>query len=89
MEHTRIILVRYSRIKTLIWKRLGISNSHFFIVCLPVDVLILYTEPFGMEGTMVLIVLAFVPFLVILADCYFPEREALVTTLGRYRFIQI
>ena len=42
-----------------------------------------------MEGTMVLIVLAFVPFLVIVADCYFPEREALVTTLGRYRFIQI
>ena len=34
-------------------------------MCVPVDVMILYKEPFGFEGTMVIIVLAFVPFLVI------------------------
>ena len=42
------------------WNILG----SFWLICLPVDVLILYKEPFGMEGTMVLITLAFVPFLV-------------------------
>ena len=44
-------------------------SSHLgmcFLICLPVDVLIIYKEPFGMEATMFIIVLAFVPFLVII-----------------------
>ena len=41
-------------------------SGNCFLICLPVDVLIIYKEPFGMEATMVIIVLAFVPFLVII-----------------------
>ena len=47
---------------TSLSSHLGMS----FLICLPVDVLIIYKEPFGMEATMVIIVLAFVPFLVII-----------------------
>ena len=39
-------------------------SGNCFLICLPVDVLIIYKEPFGMEATMLLIVVAFVPFLV-------------------------
>ena len=53
-----------------------------FLICLPVDVLIIYKEPFGMEATMFIIVLAFVPFLVIIGDAMYPEKETLVKTKG-------
>ena len=47
------------------YERFSFFFSVHLSVCLPVDVMILYKEPFGFEGTMVIIVLAFVPFLVI------------------------
>ena len=37
-----------------------------------------------MELTMIMIVLAFVPFLVIIVDSMFPEKETLVKTKGLY-----
>ena len=52
-------------------------------ICLPVDCLILYTEPLGPIGTLFFIVFAFVPFLVVGADASFPEREALVSVNGK------
>ena len=52
------------------------------MLCLPVDVLIFYKEPFGMVGTMLAMVFGFVPFFVLNADAAFPEREICVKTKG-------
>ena len=49
-----------------------------FAVCLPVDVLIFYKEPLGAFGTLFVSMWVLIPFLVMVADAMFPEREALM-----------
>ena len=51
-------------------------------LCLPVDVLIFYKEPFGMIGTMFAMVWGFIPFLTLVADAAFPEKEIHIKTTG-------
>ena len=46
-----------------------------FNVCLPVDVLIFYAEPFGVFGTLGTTILAFAPFTSMVADSTFPVKE--------------
>ena len=36
-------------------------------ICLPVDVLIFFAEPFGVWGTLVILVIAFIPFVTLQA----------------------
>ena len=53
------------------WNTLGklIAN-----LCLPVDVLIFYIEPLGFVGTLIAMVLGFIPFAITIADAMFPEK---------------
>ena len=53
------------------WNTLGklIAN-----LCLPVDVLIFYIEPLGFAGTLIAMVLGFIPFAITIADAMFPEK---------------
>ena len=46
-----------------------------FGICLPVDILIFYAEPFGTFGTLGTTILAFAPFLSMVADSTFPEKK--------------
>ena len=46
-----------------------------FNVCLPVDVLIFYAEPFGVFGTLGTTILSFAPFFSMVADSTFPVKE--------------
>ena len=46
-----------------------------FGICLPVDVLIFYAEPFGVYGTLATTVLAFAPFVSMVADSTFPVKK--------------
>ena len=46
-----------------------------FGICLPVDVLIFYAEPFGVFGTLGTTILAFAPFLSMVADSTFPVKK--------------
>ena len=48
------------------------------MLCLPVDVLIFYIEPIGPLGTLVAMVLAFIPFMIIIADAAVPEKDVIV-----------
>ena len=54
--------------------------------CLPVDVLIFYKEPFGSIGTLIIMVAAFVPYMVMVADAMFPEKEMFVYSKGRKNY---
>ena len=49
--------------------------SVMFGLCLPVDVLIFYAEPFGVFGTLGTTILAFAPFTSMVADSTFPVKE--------------
>ena len=49
--------------------------SVMFCLCLPVDVLIFYAEPFGVWGTLAATILSFSPFLSMVADSTFPVKE--------------
>ena len=49
-----------------------------FAICLPVDVLIFYAEPFGVLGTLGTTILAFAPFLTMVADSTFPVKTVWV-----------
>ena len=49
--------------------------SVMFGLCLPVDVLIFYAEPFGVWGTLAATILSFSPFLSMVADSTFPVKE--------------
>ena len=51
-------------------------------VCLPVDVLIFYAEPFGVWGTLVVLCIAFIPFAVLQAEAMYPEREVWIIDIG-------
>ena len=46
-----------------------------FGICLPVDTLIFYAEPFGVFGTLGTTILAFAPFLSMVADSTFPVKK--------------
>ena len=46
-----------------------------FGICIPVDVLIFYAEPFGVFGTLATTILAFAPFLSMVADSCFPVKK--------------
>ena len=49
-----------------------------FGICLPVDVLIFYAEPFGVFGTLATTILAFAPFVSMVADSTFPLKNVWV-----------
>ena len=49
--------------------------AFMFGICLPVDVLIFYAEPFGVFGTLAGTILSFAPFLSMVADSTFPVKE--------------
>ena len=49
------------------------------MLCLPVDMLIFYLEPLGPLGTLIAMVLAFIPFSIIIADAIYPEKDVIVT----------
>ena len=63
----------------------GILNILIFSVCLPVDILIFYTEPFGFVGTMIVLVAAFIPFMMMQAEAFYPEQEMWVIDRGKDR----
>ena len=49
-----------------------------FGICLPVDTLIFYAEPFGVFGTLGTTILAFAPFLSMVADSTYPVKKVWV-----------
>lgn len=49
------------------------------------DILIFYTEPFGFVGTMIVLVAAFIPFMMMQAEAFYPEMEMWVVDRGRDR----
>ena len=69
----------YSFTNYRVWSVLGLAMC---FLCLPVDVLIFYKEPFGMIGTMFAMVWGFIPFLTLVADAAFPEKEMHIKTTG-------
>ena len=73
--------VLYSFTNYRAWNFLGTAMAGF---CLPVDVLIFCKEPLGPIGTLLAMVLGFVPFCIMISDAVFPEDETLVSTKGRY-----
>ena len=60
------------------WSTLG---KMIAALCLPVDVLIFYVEPLGFVGTLVAMVLGFVPFELTVADAMFPQKEVRIKSL--------
>ena len=68
------------------WNFLATITACF---CLPVDMLIFYVEPLGFAGTNIAMVLATVPFCIVMADAAFPTRKEKViannhiTTINR------
>ena len=50
-------------------------------LCLPVDMIIFYTEPLGYVGTLVSMVLGFIPFAIVMADAAYPEKRIYVKNL--------
>ena len=55
-----------------------------FGICLPVDTLIFYAEPFGVFGTLGTTILAFAPFLSMVADSTYPVKKIWVK--GKCKF---
>ena len=68
------------------WSTLG---KMIATLCLPVDVLIFYVEPLGFVGTLLSMVLGFVPFELTVADAMFPQKEVSIKGLkGKTSIIQ-
>ena len=67
---------------SLSYRLWGSIISIIACMCLPVDVLIFYREPFGFVGTMIVLVLGFIPFMSILAEAYFPNEEVWIIDRG-------
>ena len=61
-----------------LWNLLGTIGS---LLCLPVDMLIFYVEPLGFVGTLVAMVMGFIPFAITIADAVYPEKEVNVIGL--------
>ena len=56
------------------------------MLCLPVDVLILYLDPLGLVGTFIAMVLGFVPFVITIADAVYVEKEVRIQSLNNMTF---
>ena len=61
----------------------NICGTWLHCICLPVDILIFYVEPFGFVGTSVMLVLGFVPFYIVCADAAFPIKPMTLLANGR------
>ena len=53
------------------------------MLCLPVDILILYLDPLGYVGTIVAMVFGFIPFLMVMADAAFSTKPIVVISNGK------
>ena len=62
---------------TMGWCRWDLLTLTMFSICLPVpvDVLIFFKEPLGPFGTLFATIWAKIPFLVMVGDATFPEKE--------------
>ena len=60
-----------------------------FGICLPVDVLIFYKEPLGAFGTLFVTIWVLIPFLIMVADATFPEKEAVMVDKCRLNHVWI
>ena len=58
--------------------RWGLITLTMFGICLPVDVLIFYKEPLGAFGTLFVTIWVLIPFLIMVADATFPEKETVM-----------
>ena len=56
-------------------------------ICLPVDTMIFYKEPFGVWGTLAVLVVAYIPFIAMQAEAFFPEKE--IWIIDRCEFSQL
>ena len=63
--------------------RWGLITLTMFGICLPVDVLIFYKEPLGAFGTLFVTIWVLIPFLIMVADATFPEKEAVMVDKSR------
>ena len=70
------------------YKKWNLLGTGIACLCLPVDMLIFYIEPLGFVGTMSVMVLAFIPFAIIIADAVYPVKEVQVTRF-KYKCINI
>ena len=61
-----------------LWNLLGGLTA---LLCLPIDILIFYLEPLGFVGTLVAMVLGFVPFAITIADAVYVEKEVKIKGL--------
>ena len=65
------------------WNILGTITA---VLCLPVDIWIFYYEPLGQIGTLITMVLGFVPFAITIADAAYPEKVEFFSDInGRVR----
>ena len=78
--------VLYSFTNYRLWNVWGTSMA---TLCLPVDCIIFYKEPLGTIGTLVFLVLGFVPFCIMIADAAFPEFEAVIEVKGKWRSVYL
>ena len=60
-----------------------------FNICLPVDVLIFFKEPLGPFGTLFATIWAVIPFLVMVGDATFPEKEIIVEDKSKDTLVPI
>ena len=60
-----------------------------FIICLPVDVLIFFKEPLGPFGTLFATILSIIPFLVMVGDAIFPEKEVIFENKSKDTLVPI
>ena len=63
-----------------LWNVLGGITA---TLCLPVDIWIFYLEPLGFTGTSTAMVLAFVPYCIVIADAAFPVKPMNVVANGK------
>ena len=73
-----IIAVAYHYTDYKKWNFLGTAIAS---LCLPVDMLIFYIEPIGFVGTLMAMVMGFIPFAITIADAVFPEKVVIIKGL--------
>ena len=83
-----IIAVAYHYADYKNWNFLGTAIAS---LCLPVDMLIFYIEPIGFVGTLMAMVMGFIPFTIKIADAVFPEKVVIIKGLKEMnlQFIRI
>ena len=70
------------------WCRWGLLTLTMYSICLPVDVLIFFKEPLGPFGTLFATIWAVIPFLVMVGDATFPEKEIIVEDKSKDTLVQ-